>query len=416
MLSSISHTFRAFRHRNYALFFCGQSVSQIGTWMQRTAVSWLIYSITHSAVMLGFAVFAQQFPSFLLSLYGGIISDRYSKYRILLITQSASLVQASLLALLVLSGYNGVWGILSLSVVLGVINAFDVPARQPMIHEMLGDKDDLTNALALNSAMVNVARILGPALSGIVLLRFGSGVCFLSNAVSFLAVITSLLLMKLPPYVPHPERKKAVNAIAEGFSYVRNTPAISKILLLLSLSSLLVIPYDTLMPVFAKIVFKGDAATYGYISSLTGVGAICGTIFLASRKKGTDLKPVLLFCSCVLAVGMISFASVSSYPLAKVCAVVLGFGVMGQNTTCITIIQVESIPAMRGRMMSYVGLCYFGMLPLGSLLVGWVSNRIGAPHTLLCQGILSAIITALFFRHLKNDKLTEEAKEIIMDK
>jgi len=202
------HTFRAFKNHNYALFFCGQSVSQIGTWMQRTAVSWVVYSMTHSALMLGLAVFAQQFPSFLLSLFGGIVSDRYSRYKILLITQTAAMIQAVLLAALIFTGHYTVWEILFLSIILGVINAFDMPARQPMVHEMINDKADLPNALALNSAMVNIAFILGPALSGIVLQKFGASICFLSNAVSFMAVITSLLLMKLPPFNPPAIKKE----------------------------------------------------------------------------------------------------------------------------------------------------------------------------------------------------------------
>lgn len=225
--------FRAFRNYNYALFFGGQSVSQIGTWMQRTAVSWVIYSLTHSAFMLGLAVFAQQFPSFLLSLLGGIVSDRYSRYKILLITQAASMVQATLLAVLILTNHYVIWEILLLSVVLGIINAFDVPARQPMIHEMVNNKEDLPNALALNSAMVNMARMVGPALSGIVLQTFGAGLCFSLNAVSFLAVITSLLLMKFPKFIPSPVKKNVTSELAEGFVYLRQTPIIGIIMLLL---------------------------------------------------------------------------------------------------------------------------------------------------------------------------------------
>ncbi|MDR3714843.1 MAG: MFS transporter [Puia sp.] len=396
-------TFRAFRNRNYALFFCGQSVSQIGTWMQRTAVSWVIYSMTHSAFMLGFAVFAQQFPSFLLSLLGGIVSDRYNRYKILLTTQTASLVQAVVLAILTLTNHYVVWQILSLSVVLGIINAFDVPARQPMVHDMVNDKADLTNALALNSAMVNLARLLGPALSGIVLQKFGAGICFLFNALSFMAVITSLLLMKLPPFTPPAIKKRVASELAEGFQYLKQTPAIGYIILMLALSALLVMPYDTLVPVFAKVIFKGDASTFGYISSFMGMGALGGTLFLASLKKGANLKRVLFFSSLTLGLGLILFSHTGLFPLAMLFAVISGFGVMSQNTVCITIIQVESAPAMRGRMMSYVALAYFGMLPLGSLLIGAVSQRIGAPNAMLSQGVIALVIAAVFFRFLRGD-------------
>ena len=399
-----STTFRAFQNRNYILFFCGQTVSQIGTWMQRTAVSWVIYTMTHSALMLGLTVFAQQVPSSLLSLYGGIISDRYSRYKILLVTQTASLVQAILLAVLVLTNHYTVWEILSLSVVLGIINAFDVPARQPLVHEMVNNKEDLPNALSLNSAMVNMARLVGPALSGIVLQRFGAGVCFLLNALSFVAVLTSLLLMNLPPYDLSPVKKKLKSELAEGFAYLKKTPAISMILLVLTLISLLVLPYNTLLPIFAKVIFKGDAATFGYINSFLGLGALTGTFFLASLKPATDRKKVLFANSIVLGIALMLFSHISSFPVAMVFAVLCGFGTMSMTTTCITIVQVESDKNMRGRVMSYVALGYFGMLPLGSVLTGFISQQMGAPNALLLQGITSLVIAAIFFKFLMREK------------
>jgi MFS family permease len=416
-------TFRAFLNRNYVLYFGGQSVSLIGTWMQRTGVAWVVYSLTHSTVMLGLTVFASQFPSFLFSLYGGIISDRYNRHKILLITQTASLVQALLLSILILTNHYVVWEILTLSVILGTINAFDVPARQPLVHELVNDKSDLPNALALNSSMVNIARLVGPALSGIVLQKFGAGVCFLTNAVSFLAVIISLLLMKLPPYHRHTVKMKIITEFAEGFAYLKRTPAIGITILMLSIVSFLVLPYDTLLPVFANVIYKGDAATFGYISSFIGLGAIGGTLFLASLKPGTDLKIRLLASTVILGIGLILFSHTSYFPLAMIFAVLFGFGVMTQNTICITIVQVNADAHMRGRVMSYVAMGFFGMLPLGSLLVGTVSQKIGAPNTLLCQGIIALIIAALFSNFLRKDKLgkknnesLEEAENQIMQK
>ncbi len=360
--------------------------------------------------MLGLTVFAQQFPSFILSLYGGIISDRYSKYKILLITQTASMIQAILLAILTLSGHYVVWQILGLSILLGIINAFDVPARQPMIHELIHNKEDLPNALALNSAMVNLARLLGPALSGIVLQKFGAGICFLSNAISFMAVLTSLLMMKLPAFTPSSVKKKALLEIQEGFQYMKQTREISIPLLLLMLASMFVLPYDTLIPIFANVVFKGDAATFGYISSFMGLGAIAGTFFLASLKKGDSLKTVIMFTGILLGIGLCFFSHISYFPLAMVFAVLVGFGAMSQNTACITIIQVHSAQHMRGRMMSYIAFAYFGTLPLGSLLIGTVSQHIGAQNTLLVQGIISLIIAAIFFPMLRRESLTEDEK------
>jgi MFS family permease len=402
-------TFRAFRNRNYALYFGGQSISQIGTWMQRTGVYWIIFTLTHSSLMLGVTVFATQFPSFLLSLYGGIVSDRYNRYKILLITQTASMVQAILLAVLILTKHNVVWEILSLSVILGIINAFDVPVRQPLVHELVNDKADLPNALALNSSMNNLARLIGPALSGIVLQRYGAGFCFLLNALSFVAVIVSLLLMKLSPYSPQPIKKKIKSDLIEGFAYLKNTRAISMVLLMLTLVSLLVLPYNTLLPVFAKVIFKGDAATFGYMNSFIGLGAVCGTVFLASLKPGADLKIVLLINTVILGIGLILFSHISYFPMAMLIATLCGFGTMAQTTVCITLIQLSADAQMRGRVMSYVALAYFGMLPVGSLIAGAVSQKVGAPDTLLAQGIIAVIIAVSFSGLLRDTKRNKQA-------
>jgi MFS family permease len=402
--NNINNTFRAFRNRNYALYFSGQSVSLIGTWMQRTAVAWVVYTITHSAFMLGLAVFASQFPSFVFSLYGGILSDRYNRHKILLITQTASMVQAGLLALLLLTNHFIVWQILSLSVTLGIINAFDVPARQPLVHELVNDKADIPNAMALNSSMINVARLVGPALSGLVLQNFGAGICFLLNTFSFLAVIISLLLMKLVPLKPKRKKTKIRTELSEGFTYLKNTPEIGKTILILTIAAFLVLPYDTIIPVFAKVIFKGNASTFGYISSFIGLGAISGSFFLASLKSGANLKSKLFVSMIILGVGLILFSHMNIFPLAMFFAIIFGFGVMMQNTICMTIVQVESDPKMRGRVMSFVAMGFFGMLPLGSLLIGFVSQKIGAPNTLLFQGIAALVIAAVFSKFLKRGK------------
>jgi len=404
-------TFNAFKNRNYRLFFAGQSISQVGTWMQRTGVSWVIYTMTHSAFMLGLTVFASQFPSFLFSLVGGIASDRYNRYKVLLFTQVASMVQAVLMAILVFSNHYTVWEILTLSVLLGVINAFDVPARQPMVHEMITNKEDLPNAMALNSSMVNLARLIGPALSGIILVKFGAGTCFSLNALSFVAVITSLLLMKLPAHIPSVVKKKVALDLAEGFAYLKNTPSISIIMLMLALTGLLVLPYNTLLPIFAKVIFKGNAATYGYINSFIGLGAIGGSMFLASLKPGADLKFVLLINTLIFGICLMLFSHISYFPLAMLFATLTGFGMMSQTTIIMTIIQVNSAKKMRGRVMSYVAMAYFGMLPLGSLLIGAISQQTGAPNALLCQGIVALIIAAVFSKYLRKDKLAKKNAE-----
>jgi MFS family permease len=405
-----ANIFRAFRNRNYALFFVGQSVSQIGTWMQRTAVVWVIYSLTHSAFMLGLAIFAQQFPSFLLSLFGGIVADRYSRYKILLFTQTASMLQAILLAVLILANHYVIWEIMTLSVILGIINAFDVPARQPMVHDMVNNKEDIANALAFNSAMVNMARLVGPALSGIVLQAFGAGVCFSLNAVSFVAVIASLLLMKLPKFISPVIKKKVTSELSEGFEYLKLTPTIGIVILMLTFLSLLVLPYDTMVPVFAKVIFEGDAATFGYISSFIGLGAILASLFLASVKSGTDLKIILIISTAILGVGLIFFSRISYFPVAMLFGVLIGFGSLTPMTACITIVQMEAASHMRGRVMSYVAMAYFGMLPLGSLLTGIISQKITAPLTMLCQGVIAIIIAIIFANIMRRENLNKPGK------
>ncbi len=403
-----TNTFRAFKNRNYRLFFSGQSVSLIGTWMQRTGVSWVVYTMTHSTFMLGLTIFASQFPSFLFSLWGGILADRYNRFKILLLTQTCSLIQALLLAILILTNHFVVWEILTLSVILGIVNAFDLPARQPLVHELISNKEDIPNALALNSSMVNVARLIGPALSGIVLGKFGAGICFLLNAISFLAVIISLLLIKLPTYTALPIKKNIFADISDGFVYLQKTKAISLILLLLSITSLLILPYDTLLPVFANIIFKGDATTFGCISSFIGLGAICGTIFLASRKQGSSLKGLLFVNISLLGIGLILFSRITYFPIAMLFATMSGFGAMSQSTICLTLIQIKTDASMRGRVMSYVAMSYFGMLPLGSLLIGTISQKIGAPNTLLCQGIIAIIVGIFVAAYLKKEKIRKE--------
>ena len=405
------NTFRAFKSSNYRLFFSGQSVSLIGTWMQRTGVSWVIYTMTHSTFMLGLTVFASQFPSFLFSLWGGIISDRYSRYKILILTQTCSLIQALLLAILILSNHFIVWQILTLSVILGIVNAFDLPARQPLVHELITNKEDIPNALALNASMVNVARLIGPALSGIVLGKFGAGICFLLNAISFLAVIISLLSMKLPPFKALKIQKNIIADIAEGFVYLKKTNSISLILLLLSITSLLILPYDTLLPVFANVIFKGDATTFGYISSFIGLGAISGTIFLASRRQGAGLKDLLFINITILGIGLCLFSRISYFPIAIIFATLSGFGAMSLSTICLTLIQIKTDTAMRGRVMSYVAMAYFGMLPIGSLVIGLISQKIGAPNTMLFQGIISIIVGVSVAEFLRRERLKKEDLE-----
>ncbi len=391
--------------------------------MQRTAVVWVVYTMTNSPFLIGVTLFAELFPSFLFSIPGGVAADRYDRHKIIKITQILSIIQSVLMAVMVLTGHTTVWAILSLSVILGIINAFDVPARQALVHEVVADPADLPNAIALTTAMASLAQLLGPVLSGIVLSLFGAAVCFFFNAASFGCVMLSLVLMKLPDAPPRNKDKKVLAEFAEGLAYLRQTPNIGWMIVLLALMSLLVLPFNTVLPVFAKDIFKGNASTYGLINGFIGAGAVAGTIFLASRKPGAALKKIMFISSILMGIGMICFSQVRNFQIAMFFAVLAGFGSMALFTVSNITAQSESAPHMRGRVIGILLMALFGMNPLGSLLVGAISERIGAPTTMLAEGIIAIVITLLFGRFLLNrsvtpvkiDLMTEEVEEQVKE-
>jgi MFS family permease len=398
------NTFNAFKSKNYRLFFMGQSVSLIGTWMQKTAVSWVVYSLTHSKFMLGLTLFASLFPSFLFSFLGGVAADRYNRFRLLIATQVASMVQAILLTVLVFFNHYSAWHIIALSAFLGLINAFDVPARQSLVYEMVEDKADLPNALALNSSMVNLSRLIGPGIAGIMLERFGDTVCFGLNAVSFIAVIGSLLLMKLPKYEKKPHNKNVLADLKEGLTYIQHTPSIKYILIMLAIVSLFVLPFATLIPVYAKDIFKGTASTFGVIDSVIGLGAFSGALYLASLKPGKDMRKILAINTLVFGAGLVLFSHETHYWLALIFAVIGGFGMMSQMTVSNTLIQMSVAPNMRGRVISFYAMAFFGMQPLGGLLVGTLSAWIDVQNTVLFEGCVALIVGLMHLRFLKLNK------------
>ncbi|WP_104385481.1 MFS transporter [Sphingobacterium sp. HMA12] len=415
-ISNIS-TFRAFRSKNYSLYFFGRSVSQLGTWMQRTAVVWVVYSMTQSAFMLGLTIFAEQFPSFLFSAFGGVAADRYNRYKIIQITQIASLIQASLLAVLVMLGHSNVWTILGLSVLLGIINAYDVPARQSMINEVVQEPSDLPSALSLNSAMASLAKLVGPALSGIVLHKFGAGICFLINAASFAAVMLSISFMQFPKIGTRMQPPKHVfTELAEGFRYIRQESTIGWVILMLSIVGLFVLPYDTLIPIYAKEIFKGDAQTFGYITSFIGAGAVLGTIILASLRATASMRKVLIGSTLILSIGLICFSQLHLFIPAMFFAALTGLGSVVQFTACNIIVQSEAAPEMRSRAISILLTAIFGMLPLGSLIIGTISEKIGAPTTLFFQGLAGLIIAYIFWKILvPKQKALLQSEQIILE-
>lgn len=398
------NTFNAFKSRNYRLYFIGQSVSLIGTWMQKTAVSWVIYSLTHSKFMLGVTLFATMFPSFVFSFIGGVAADRYNRFKLLLLTQAVSMAQAVLLTALIFFKHYQVWEILVLSVLLGVVNAFDVPARQSLVYEMVDDKNDLPNALALNSSMVNLSRLVGPGIAGLIIEKYGDDVCFALNALSFVAVIASLLLMKLPVYVAGTHNKNVLEELKDGLRYVRQEPSIAFILQMLALISLFVLPFSTLIPVYAKDIFHGTASTFGVIDSVIGLGAFTGAIFLASLKPGINLKLVLAAGALVFGLGLVLFSHTQYYPLALVFAAMAAFGMMAQITISNTLIQTTVAPAMRGRVISLYAMAFFGMQPLGGLIIGYASQHIGVQNTVMAEGFIAVMIGVMHIVFIRKNK------------
>jgi MFS family permease len=406
-------TFSAFRSRNYRLYFIGQSVSLIGTWMQKTAVSWVIYSLTHSKFMLGVTLFATMFPSFLLSFIGGVVSDRFNRYKVLLLTQIISMIQAVLLTVLVFFKHYSVWEIITLGVLLGIVNAFDVPARQSLVYDMVDDKKNLPNALALNSSMVNLSRLIGPGIAGLIIEKLGDDVCFGLNALSFVAVIISLLLMRLPAFVAKPHTKNILGDLREGLNYVRKTPQISFVIGMLALVSLFVLPFSTLIPVYAKDIFHGTASTFGVIDSVIGLGAFTGAIFLASLKPGSNLQKILAINTFVFGTGLVLFSHTTIYPLALLFAMISAFGMMSQITITNTLIQTAVDPSMRGRVISIYAMAFFGMQPLGGLLIGFISQHVGVENTVMAQGFIAVGIGVLHVRFLQQNKLRRNPAPVL---
>ncbi|MBC9933140.1 MFS transporter [Chitinophaga qingshengii] len=397
----MSNTFRVFKSRNYSLFFYGQLISRIGMWMQRTAVIWVVYTLTHSVFLVGLATFAEQFPSFLLSPAGGIAADRHDRYKVLMITQIVSALQAVGLTLVYHFSARPLWGLLGLSVVLGLANAYDVPSRQAMVNDIVPDKADLPSAIAMNSSLNNLSRLVGPALSGIVLAKYGATVCFIANAVSFVAVIICLTMMDLPRKQHHQRTKNAWTDFRDGLNYTRAQKEIGQILLLLGLVCLFVLPYNTLQPFYARDVFKGNAATYGFINAATGIGALTSTLFLASQKSSLRLKQILLVNLIVLGIGLMVMSYVPVLPVYLLLCFVCGFGTMSVMPISNTIIQTVSAADMRGRVVGFFAMAAFGTLPLGSLLVGWMAKIIHPQICTFIEGVVCLLITGVFYRFLK---------------
>jgi MFS family permease len=395
-LSSISHAWRALQHRNFKLFFFGQSISLIGTWMTRLATSWLVYRLTHSALLLGIVSFAGQIVAFLLGPFAGVWVERLNRRKLLVWTQAASALQSLALAALTLTHVITLWEIIALTALQGLINAFDMPGRQSFLVQMVEDRNDLGNAIAINSSMANGSRLIGPAIAGIVIAAAGEGWCFLLDGLSYFAVIASLLMMRIPPMKIRRIAASMFDQMREGWNYVHTFRPIRTILLLFALLSLMGWPYSVLLPIFAGQVLHGGAHTLGWLTGASGIGALVSGISLTLRKSVRGLTRMLQIASAMLGGALILFGLSHTLWLSLLLMVFAGFGLMQSAAVSNTIIQSLVPEDKRARVMGYYTMAFFGAAPFGSLLAGTLAHWIGAPHAVMVTGAF-CVVGSLWF-------------------
>jgi MFS family permease len=386
---------RALQHRNYRLFYGGQGISLIGTWMTRVATGWLVYRLTHSAFLLGLVSFSSQIPILFLGPVAGVWVDRLNRHRVLIVTQVLSMLQSFALAALALTGRITVTDIILLNLFQGAVNAFDMPARQAFVVEMVEAREDLPNAIALNSSLVNVARLIGPSVAGLLIAAVGEGYCFLFDGFSYMAVIASLLAMSLVPWTPR-AHASVRSELREGWDYIRGFSPIWSILLLLALVSLVGMPYTALMPIFAGSVLHGGAHTFGFLMGAVGVGALIGAVTLAMRRSVLGLGRLLAMTAAGFGASLVAFAASGQLWLSLLLLAVTGFCFMQQMASSNTVLQTIADDAKRGRVMSFYAMSFQGVTPFGSLIAGAVAARIGAPYTLMAGGTI-CVAGALIF-------------------
>jgi MFS family permease len=402
---------RAFRHRNYRLFFGGQLISLTGTWMQSVAESWLVFRLTGSSALLGVAAFASQFPVFLLAPIGGTVADRHNRHRIIIITQTLSMMLPLVLAALTLSGAVRVWHVFALAAALGVVNAFDIPARQAFLVDMVG-REDLMNAIALNSSMVNGARVIGPAVAGLVVAAVGEGWCFLVNGISYIAVIAGLLMMTVHAPRRDATRRPVLTETVDGMRFVIQTAPVRALLLLLGVVSFAGMPYAVLMPVFAESILHGGPKGLGLLMGASGLGALGGALSLASRSGVRGLGRWVAVSATTFGVALIAFSLSRVFWLSAALLVPVGASLMVQMASSNTLIQAMVPDALRGRVMAVYSMMFMGMAPFGALWAGTVAERIGAPETMALGGVVGIAAAAVFGARLP--ALRGEARALIV--
>lgn len=392
----MSHAWRALRHRNFRLYFAGQGTSLMGTWMTRLATSWLVYRLTHSALLLGLVSFAGQIITFLLGPIAGVWVERLNRRKLLVWTQVLAAVQSLAMAVLTLAHVINLWEIIALAALQGAINAFDMPGRQSFLVHMVDDREDLPNAIAINSSMVNAARLVGPAVAGVVVAAVGEGWCFLVDGVSYIAVIASLLMMRITPTEARRHGKSMLEQMREGWDYVRGFAPIRSILIVFAVASLMGWPYAVLLPVFAGQVLHGGAHTLGWLTGASGIGALVSAGSLAVRKSVVGLTRMIQISAAMFGAGLILFGLSHTLWVSLVLMVFVGFGMMQCAAAANTVIQSLVTEDMRARVMSYYTMAFVGSAPFGSLLAGVLAHKIGAPHTVMITGAFTMVGAAWF--------------------
>jgi MFS family permease len=400
--SGVSHAWRALRHRNFRLFVSGQSISLIGTWMTRVATSWLVYRLTGSALLLGIVGFAGQIPTFLFASFAGVLVDRLDRRKILVWTQTLASLQSFALAVLTLAHRINIHEIIALSILQGMINAFDMPGRQAFLMQMVEDKLDLGNAIAINSSMVNMARLIGPALAGLIIGAAGEGYCFTIDGVSYLAVIASLLMIRVKIAPSSNVRTSMWDQLKEGWIYVAGFPPVRIILTLFALLSLMGMPFTVLMPIFASSVLHGGPHTLGFLLGASGIGALVSAVSLAVRKNVRGLTTMIQISAALFGFGLICFGLSRALWLSMLLMLVVGFGMMQGMAASNTIIQTLIPEDKRGRVMSYYTMAFVGMAPFGSLLAGALADKFGAPHAVMITGAFCVAGSVWFTTQLKS--------------
>ena len=394
--SGVGTVFRSLRHRNFKLFFIGQSISSIGTYMQEVAIGWLVYRITGSVFLLGVVGFASQLPNFIFAPVAGAMADRWNRHRLIIVTQTLSMLQAIILSFLVLAGIIEIWQIIILSITLGFLHSLDMPLRHSFLFNLVEDREDLGNAVAWYSSLYNFARLLGPAMAGILIATVGEGICFLVNGLSFIPLIIALLIMKITTKIVQSGEVNFMQILKGGFSYVFGFAPIRYIVLLLALASLMGAPYSTLMPVFAKDVLQGGPYDLGVLMAAAGGGATLGAIYLAARRSPLNLGKIIPLAAATFGVGLVAFSLSKFLAFSLIFILIAGLGTMVHTTSSNTILQNITDDDKRGRVMAFFVMAIAGMSTFGNLLAGALAVKIGAPYTLLIGG-LSCVAGALIF-------------------